>query len=256
MAAGRGRKVATTLIVLLLILVGLFVAADRIASYAASQTLATQAQKELTARQISTPDKPTVVVDGFPFLTQVARGRYDKVTIHATKLTTNGVRIDTLDVTATGINAAASVLMSGNGTVTADNVAGTARIGWDSVTTLIKQNVDQVKGVTVSALPTGQVQLHAPISAFGLSATVVATGTLQVQGDNVHVKITDVKTEGGNLPQGLSALVSSLKTALSVDVKIPTLPYHLKIRSVHPDVQGIVVTAEAQNVPIAGQPGA
>jgi len=256
MAAGRGRKITTVLVILLVILVGLFVAADRIAAYAASQELASQAQKELTQQGVSTPDKPTATISGFPFLTQVARGRYDKVTVHARSLSATrgvaqGVTVDTLDVTATGINAKTSALINGHGDITADNVTGTARVGWASVTKLIKTSGTGMDGVAVTALPDGQVQMRTPVSVLGVSTNVVATGTVAVSGSVVRVQINSVKAEGGNVPPGLNAIIGTLKTALSVNVQIPALPYNLKIRNVQSTVEGLVVNAYAQNVAIA-----
>jgi LmeA-like phospholipid-binding len=256
MAAGRGRKVATALIVLLVVLVGLFLAVDRVAAYAASQELASQAQKELASREVTTPSKPTVVIGGFPFLTQVVRGRYDKVTIHARSLTGRGVTVDALDVTATGIHAKATALMNGRGDVTADNVTGTARVGWAAVTSLIKTSGTGMNGVSVSALPDGRVEMKTPVSVLGVTTNVVATGTVGVSGSVVHISITRVQAQGGDIPPGLSSIIGSLKTALSVNVNIPPLPYHLKISSVRSTVEGIVVTAYAQNVALATQSGA
>jgi cytoskeletal protein RodZ len=256
MAAGRGRKVTTILVVLVLVLFGLFMAGDRVAAYAASQELASQAQKQLQSRDISTPTRPTATIGGFPFLTQVARGRYEKVTIHAKNLSGQGVTIDALDVTATGVNAKTSALINGRGDITADNVTGKARVGWAAVTTLIRQNSSNVDGLTVSALPDGQVQMTTPVSVLGVSTNVVATGTVKVSGSTVHVSISRVQAQGGDVPPGLNSIIGSLKTALSVDIKIPPLPYNLKIRSVQSTVEGIVVTGYAQNVALATHSGA
>ncbi len=256
MAAGRGRRVTTVLIVLLVVLVGLFIAADRVAVYAASQELASQAQKQLNSRGFTTPTRPTATIGGFPFLTQVARGHYDKATIHAKSLSGQGVTIDSLDVTATGITASTSALINGKGDITAANVDGKAHVGWATVTNLIKQNSKDFPDVNVSALPDGQIQMSTPVSLLGVSTNVVATGTVRVSGSVVHVTINRVEAQGGNVPAGLNSIVGSLKTALSVDVKIPPLPYHLQIRSVQSTVDGLVVSAFAQNVLLATHSGA
>jgi LmeA-like phospholipid-binding len=256
MAATRGRKVTTVLVVLLVLAAGLFIAADRIAAYVASRELASQAQKELAGRDISTPDRPTVTIGGFPFLTQVARGRYDRVTIHATRLTAQGVTIDELDVTATGINAKASAVLHGQGEVTADVVNGTARVGWGAVTSLIKTSGTGMAEVSVSALPNGQIQMHTPVTVLGVSTTVVATGTVRVEGSTVLVSITKVQAQGGDAPPGLNSIIDSLKTAMSVKLTIPPLPYHLKIRGVQSTVEGILVNGYAENVALNTQSGA
>ncbi|MBO0869609.1 MAG: DUF2993 domain-containing protein [Micromonosporaceae bacterium] len=252
----RGRRLGTVLLVLLLVLVALLVVADRVAAYAASRTIADQAQQQLVAQHVHSPDKPTVSVDGFPFLTQVAAGRYQKVVIHSTHLTSTdlpGVVLDRLDVTATGINASTSALLNGNGSITADHIDGTATLGWNSVTKLMvdSANTSDLQGVSVSSVSDGEVQLRAPVDLLGTSTTVVATGQLVVSGTSVKVKITKIDTEGGNVPPGMRDLLASLRSAFAVTVRIPPLPYHLKVSAVHPTPVGIAVTAFADNVPLS-----
>src|SRR6266511_1245091 len=100
MAASRGRKVGMTLIILLVALSGLFVASDRLAAYAAERTIAAQAKKELVVRDITSPTDPKVAVDGFPFLTQVARGRYEIIIIHVDRPTSHRLSLEALTVAA------------------------------------------------------------------------------------------------------------------------------------------------------------
>ncbi|GIH12351.1 LmeA family phospholipid-binding protein [Rugosimonospora africana] len=252
MAAGRGRKGLLVLVILVIALVGLFAIADRVAVYAAERTVASQAKQQMADQNISSPEDPKVKIGGFPFLTQVARGRYDKITIDVTKPTDQGVTLDDLTVVATGVNASASALIKGNGQVTADNVTGTGRLGWDSVNKLIDLSQFNSTGATVAALPDGQVQITAPVKVLSLSTTVVATGTIAVDGDAAHVNITQVNVQGGGIPSVLQAVLGSLKEQLSFTVKIPPLPYHLKIKSVQAKPEGVTITATATNVPLGG----
>jgi hypothetical protein len=247
------------LLVVLALLAGLFVAADRLAAYAAERTIATQAKKELAAREIITPTEPTVGVDGFPFLTQVARGRYDKITIHLDQPSSQGVSLDLLDVTATGVNAPTSAIVNGTGTITADDINGVAVLNWTAVSKLMNASGFGGTNARASALPDGQVQVRVPVSVGGVNTTVVATGTLAVgQGVGkglVHVNITKVTTEGGDIPRVISDLIGAIKQDLSVDVRIPPLPYDLQVRSVKAAPQGLTVTAYAVHVPLSGSTG-
>ncbi len=251
MAAGRGRRVWIGFVVVLIVFVGLFVAADRIAAFAAQRTIADQAKKELAARDITSPSEPTVAVGGFPFLTQVARGRYDRITIHVDHPTSQGVTLDALDVTAKGVNASTSALVNGTGKITADDVTGSTSVSWAGVNKLMNTSGFGGSGATASALPDGQVQVKVPVSLAGISTTVVATGNLSVGQGTVHLKINKVTTEGGTLPAVLSGLVGSIKQSLSVDIKIPQLPYNLQVRDVKASLGGLAVTAVAANVPIS-----
>jgi hypothetical protein len=250
MVAGRrrGRRVVITLVVVLLVLVGLFIAVDRVAAYAASQELAGQARKQLASREVITAGTPDVVIHGFPFLTQVVSGRYEKVSIDARQLATRDVTIDALDVTVTGIRVPASKLINRSGDITAADVNGTARIGWGEVAHLIETKGVGVSGVSVSAQPGGGVEMRTSVRVMGITAKVLATGTVRLSGDVVHVTVTDVRLQNGTLPPVLNSVADSVKRRLSVSVTIPELPYHLKISGVQSTVDGIVVSAYARNV--------
>ncbi len=255
MAVSRGRKFGIVLVVLLLVGVGLLAVSDRLAAYAAERTIATQTKKELTAREITTPTEPTVKVSGFPFLTQVARGKYDRITIHVDHPTSQGVTLDALDVVASGVNASTSALINGTGTVTADDVTGTAVLNWAAVNKLMNTSGFGGTSATASALPDGEVQVRVPVTVGDVSTTVVATGTLKAADTIVHLTITKVETEGGSIPPMINRLVGSIKQSLSVDIRIPQLLYNLKVRSVKAAPEGLSVTANAVNVPISGSAG-
>lgn len=248
----RGRKAFTVLVVLLILIVGLLVAADRVAAYAAERTVARQAKQELAAQQISAAQDPIVHVSGFPFLTQVVRGRYEKITIDVVKPSAQGVTLDDLFVVATGVNASTSALLNGSGQVTADNVTGTARLDWASAQKLIDLSQYGGTGTTVSALPDGEVQIKAPVNVANVSANLIATGTIQIAGDNAKVHITNVSVEGGGIPQVVQNVLGAITQQLSFSVKIPALPYHLKVTDVKARPEGVTITAAATDVPISG----
>jgi hypothetical protein len=251
----RGGKWFVSLVVVVAVLAGLFVASDRIAAYAAERTIAAQTKKELAAREITTPTDPVVSVGGFPFLTQVAKGRYDRITINLDHPSSQGVTLDKLDITATGVNASTNALINGTGDITADNVAGIASLNWDAVTQLMNTHGFGGSNARASALPDGQVQVRVPVSIAGLNTVVVATGTLTVGTGVVHVNIKNVTTEGGNIPEAIGRIVGSIKQDLSVDVKIPQLPYNLEVRSVTATPAGLTVSAVAVNVPLSSRAG-
>src|SRR5207302_9315449 len=137
--------------------------------------------------------------------------------------------LDALDVTARGVNASTDALMNGTGQITADDVSGTTSLGWDGVNKLMKTSGFGGATATASALPDGRVKVKVPVAVAGISPTVVAVGNLSVSQGSVHLKINEVSTEGGSLPSVLSGLVGSIKESLSVDIKIPPLPYNIQI---------------------------
>ena len=112
----------------MLVLAGLFVAADRIAlSYAEDKAASTLQQSQ----QLN--QKPDVSVAGFPFLTQLAAGEFDDVTISASDLevgTADNLRLDRLDVHLHHVtfNSDASVVRAA--TATAEMIAGARCTDW------------------------------------------------------------------------------------------------------------------------------
>ncbi len=248
----RGRRLWVALLVVVVVLGALFVVADRVAAYAAARTIASQAKKELAAREITTPSDPTVTVGGFPFLTQVARGHYQSITIHVDHPSSQGVTFDALDVVASGVNASTSAVINRTGTITADNITGTTSLGWSGVNKLLNTSGFGGAGASASALPDGQVQVRVPVSFAGVSTTILATGTLTVGKGVAHLKINQVSSEGGTLPSVISGLIGSIKQSLSVDIKIPALPYGLVVKDVKASQQGLAVTATAANVALSG----
>src|SRR5437763_1966340 len=107
-------------------------------------------------------------------------------------------------------------------------------------------------GASAGALPDGQVQVKVPVSFAGVSTTIVATGNLTVGQGVAHLKINQVSSEGGALPSVISGLIGSIKQSLSVDIKIPPLPYGMVVKDVKASEQGLAVTATAANVALSG----
>lgn len=250
MAARRGRRALIVLLVLVVVLVGLFVAVDRVAVYAAEATIAKQAEQELADRNISAPHHPKVSIAGFPFLTQVARGRYDKITIEVADPSSSGIAIDDLLIVATGVHADTGALLDGTGDVTADRVTGTARIGWDSVADLIDLSGFGGGGATVTALSDGRVQITAPIEVDGLNTDVTATGSFELADSSVRVKIDKIDAGEGDVPPALQRLMTAVERELSFTIRVPRLPYDLKLVKATARPDGVMVTAAASDVPL------
>src|SRR2546430_2557348 len=96
------------------------------------------------------------------------------------------------------------------------------------------------RDITTPSEPAGAL---GGVGGGDVNPTGVATGTVQVGGAVVHVNIPRGDTGGGSIPPVISRLIGSIKRSLSVDVRIPQLPYNLKVRSVKAAPQGLSVTA-------------
>lgn len=257
--AGRGRKLGIGFVVLLVLLVGGLVVADRLAASAAAKQLAQQARNELVARQITSASGPTATIGGFPFLTQVLGGVYQKITIKVDQPEANGVKLRDITVVATSVHADAQAVLKGTGTITADKVIGTTNLDWDAVRSLIQlaklPNIDP-KAIQLSVV-NNQVEVRLPLSLSATQpVTLKATGTLQVAGGKVRIQLGGLTTEGASLPPLVDAVVRNYIKQngdnLVATINVPAMPYELVIDKVETSEAGVLVKASAENVRLAG----
>lgn len=243
------------LLILLAVLLVLAVAADRVSAYIAARTVASQAKSQLEKEGVTLVGDPQVTIDGFPFLTQVAAGHYDKIDIKVNGPTTHGVRLDVLDVVAMGISADTASLLSGGGTISAEKVTGTATIAWKTFTQMVdlsglKQYGIDPDTVTVTSTDAGHLRINAPVQYQGQTYGVQAAGTVSVNRDVLHVAVAGVQASDGTLPAPVQNQLSRIAQELNISVRVPPLPYHLSLDSVHTTAGGISITASARGVVI------
>src|ERR1700727_2192829 len=172
----RGRRWLIALIVLILVLVAI----DFGAKAFAENAIATK----IDSSGLGT--KPSVDIEGFPFLTQVASRDMKQIDINASNFTVKQVVISSLHATATGVH--------GNGAFnggTVDKINGTVVVSFATVTNLIP-----IPGLTVAADP-----------ADGPDAIKFNSSLGGAVGNIEQVNTNTIKVEGGNLT-GLTFLAS------------------------------------------------
>ncbi len=176
--------------------------------------------------------KPSVDIEGFPFLTQVASRDLSQIDINASNFTVKQVVISSLHATATGVRPNASF----NG-ATISKINGTVVVSFATVTNLIP-----IPGLTVSADPA-----DGPDAIKFNSSLGGATGKIEQISPNV------IKVDVGNLTglAGLASLIGGSTIASSYTFAIPKLPAGLVVRSINVTSQGIVATASAQNTTLS-----
>ena len=179
----RGRKVLITLVVLLLVLGGLIVVTDRIAVGVAERAIADQVRQEI-AKQGAQSSTPEVEVGGFPFLTQVLDGRYERISIVLRdvrgSVRGDAVALPKLDVDARNVRASLDTIRSGQGDVVAETVDGTGTISYDSLAKLLDR-----PGLTLGE-QNGRLAVTAPVDILGQGLTVTGTADITV-GKEGHV---------------------------------------------------------------------
>jgi hypothetical protein len=258
--AHRGRRWTIGLLVFVLVLAGLFVVVDRVAVNVAEKRIADQMVTAMGDSDITSARKPTVTIGGFPFLTQVLAGRYDKVTIDVDHPKSGQVTLEHLVIAASQVRAPLKTITSRQGQVTSDTVRGTATMSWDVARSLIDTTpLRQVPGLDIAklnvAVKDNKIDLSAPIVLAGLRLTLQAAGTLAVTKGEVRVQIEDLRVtsaNGGSTVIPPSA-IEQYRDRLNVRVAVPKLPYALVIDKVQTSAAGVLVTATAANVVLAGQ---
>jgi hypothetical protein len=240
-----GKRLAIGGGVFVVFVVILLVVADRVGAWYAERTIATQVKNEVATRGITT-DQPDVTVRGFPFLTQVIDGRYKSISIVLRNVEGGGVRLSQLNVTATGVTAGLDTIRTGQGKVTADEVTGTATVGYATVAALTNQ-----PQLSLSE-QNGGLHLRMPADLYGQRVTLVGDAKVAVNKGHVKVSVTKLQSENGNLPAGSDSLIQQYIKNLSIDMQLPQLPFSLTLDKVTPEASGLAVSATAHSVPLTG----
>ena len=211
-----------TLIVIILLLVG----ADRAAAAYAEDQMASQFQSSLDLS-----GKPTVTIQGFPFLTQLAARDFKTVNVSASNETagTGGLlEIASLTGVVHGMH------IHGTNSATLDQFNASALVTFSA----LAKAGGVPQGITLSA--DGPNRVKADISVGPLSDTAVAQVT-QTGSNQINVKIIDA----GGIPTEL------LGNLANFNVSLPKLPAGVKIQGVSVTQQGVRVTATGQNITVS-----
>ena len=247
-----GRRWGLALLVFLLLIGGLLVVADRVAAGVAERFVADQVKQELAKRKVSAGE-PRVSVGGFPFLAQVAKEKFEKITIDLTDVSGEGVdgaKLPKLQVIASNVVATRQTLLNRSGPITAQSVTSHATIDYASVTQLIKQRVN-LPDLKLSEKD-GKLQAVLPTQILNQPVTLSGTADLTVKGNAVQVRFRKLTAEGLSQVPLVQDALTRYAQQISIPVQIPALPFGLKISEVKPQADGLVVTGGADNVPLNG----
>jgi LmeA-like phospholipid-binding len=211
-----------TLIVVVLLLVG----ADRAANAYAENRMASQVQSSLALS-----GKPTVTIQGFPFLTQLAAETFNTVDVNASNETAGpGGQLDIASLTATlhGMH------IHGTNSATVDQFTASALVTF----TALAHAGGIPQGITLSA--DGPNQIKATVDILGFSSDATAQVT-QVGNNKINIKITNFA--------GVPADV--LGNLVDFDVSIPKLPAGVTIKNISVTQQGLRINAAGTNTTLS-----
>ena len=241
----RGRRLLGGFIGLLIIIVAILAVLDRAGASYAEGVISDRVAQQV-ANQKASSDKPDVTIEGIPFLTQVASGRYKEIKIELRNFAgpagNKTVKMPLLDIRAKDVKAPLSAIRSSQGDVVAKTVTGTGTIDYATLAQLSGQD-----GVKLGEKD-GKLTVTAPVTILNQKVTVNGTADLTVKDNVVSMHFDKVTAEG--LPQVplVENLLTNAARQLSVDMRVPPLPLKLTVRTVQPTAAGLVFTAGADNV--------
>ena len=219
-----------SLVIGVVVLVILLVAADFVAKAVAQNVAASQIQKQ------GFPKKPSVTIEGFPFLTQVASHDLHQVRLSASDVPEGPVEITAVHAVANNIH-----LNSGFNSGTIGQVSGTVLISFGSLSATVTKELGPAgqlvasSGLHLSAAGPDEVKASVDLVVASGSATWRVT---RVSGQELSVQLV--------ASSGLPAEV--LGPIRSFSFSIPKLPFGLTIQNVSVTSSGIVGQISATNV--------
>jgi LmeA-like phospholipid-binding len=174
------------------------------------------------------PVKPSVNIEGFPFLTQVVQKDFKKVVISATNIPAGPVTISSLNATITGMH----LNSSWNG-ATIDHLNATAFVSLSSLTDGISSELGGALSLT--AVPDGPNKLKITGSVLGLSAT----GVVVIKQTGPQQITIELPTTGGLVGPLLG---SSAKFTINLPAGVPP---SLRITGLTLNGTGLTLSAAA-----------
>lgn len=224
------------LIIGLLVLAGLFVAADFGAAAVAESAVSREMRE-----QLGLPDDPDVRINGFPFVTQALAGTYSSIDVSAPRLQVG----DLTDVEVTAqlreVDAPLSQLLgSGPRSLQVAEADGTVRVGADDVERLLDGVDDlRISAVDAEALaraaedggdaalaaldPGTAARLDGTTSALGEEIPVSVIVSLELDGGVARIVPRDIRV--GADPEPLpSAIQDAVRDRFTVSVDPGSLP--------------------------------
>lgn len=228
--SGRGLRVGRALLITVLVLLGLLIAVDRIALAVAERKAGETLQR---SQHLAT--RPGVSIGGFPFLTQLAAGNFDRITttVHDLTLaqdTGTQLRIGTLHVTLRHVH------------VTRD--LKSARSDFSTATALISyRDLSQTLGVPLSYAGDGRVTASASLAVGGVTAQGTASARIVLQGESLG--FADASVGGLSLP---APVVSALNAAFGRTIPLTGLPFGVHVQGLRATTKGIEITLTARGL--------
>jgi DUF2993 family protein/FHA domain-containing protein len=250
-AAGASRRRGRRLAVIALIVIVVFVIADRVAAQAASK----KAVGQVVQSSQGLTGEPTVSFGGFPFLTQVAFGKYTDIGVKISGIASAGApRIARISGHLKGAHIPLSKAMGGHVTkIPVDHVSATVVMTFTDLNAFLK---DQ-PGHLVLGQSKGALRFSGAFQQAGTTIQVTGTAVVTADGAGLTVTPKDVHASGGSDAGGVlddvtGVLGDAAQFLPPVPVPLPELPFNLRLTSVDVGRAGVQASATADHLVLDG----
>lgn len=226
------------LLIVVVVLLGLALLVDRVAVGVA---------EDRVARELATTGglqgTPEVDITGFPFLTQALGGRYDEVRISLDADQLGQPEGTRADVTLRGVQVPLSAVLAGSvREVPVERIDGTATLSYELIATGLGAD-------TTLAREGDDLRITRTVELFGQQVPLTAVGQASIDGGEVVIDVEKAAGAGVELPGFLVGQASDL---LDLRYAVPALPFGLRLTSVRPADDGVVVGLEATDTVVGG----
>jgi hypothetical protein len=233
----RRRSPWVGLLILVIVLAVLLVAADRIGLLVAERQIASRVQSSQDLNR-----RPSVDIEGFPFLTQVLANHYPTVDLAAQDFTVGTsdrrVRLADLDARLHDVR-------------TVDNFSGATAETADGTAMLSYPELSRALGVTLGYAGGGRVQASSSVEVLGRTITGTASAAVGVAGGD-ELTFSSIRVgvpqAGISVPEQLTRQFSSI---FESKLSLRGLPFHLRIQQLIATEDGVRIAATARNLTLS-----
>jgi hypothetical protein len=229
------RRVVVVLLVVLGVLVAGFAVADSVARHLAEQRLADEIR---TSEDL--PETPDVTVHGWPFLTQVIAGRYQRIDVRIRQLpVSSGLSLGELDAVLSGVRVPLSDVLQGNvQRIPVAGVRAEARVSYRALDGVVRQQLPAglLQDVSLSRGSGGDLRVTATYTGPGGPLPLRGEVDVSASGGRLQLRVREESLAG--LPDFVRPQVAQL---LNTSVELPELPFGLQVLGVDVDAGGVVL---------------
>jgi LmeA-like phospholipid-binding len=223
------------------IIVGVFVVADRVLVGVAENRIAEELQ-----RSQRLPLTPDVDVRGFPFLTQVLRGRYSEIDADLRDPPVGGgLAVEHLQVRLRGVRIKLAALAAGDvSSVPVDSATATGTVTYEALDAVARRNLPrEVTKVHFGAAADNRLKVTGTYSSSLLSAKISTSARVVVKDGRLRIELVPGTLDG--VPAAFRPQVQSVLEKAS---RLPELPMDFEPDSVTVTPDAIRIEAHSDTL--------